>query len=62
MANNEMQTEYLNDNVLTYEAFSSDPCDPKWYWDAFNWFRESGEVLQYAASYHIPEVLLDDYK
>lgn len=49
-------------NVLTYEDFTSDPCDPKWYWGAFNRFRESGKVLQYAASYYIPEALLEDYK
>jgi hypothetical protein len=32
--------------------------DPSWYIPAFESFKKSGEKLQYAASYYIPEDLL----
>ncbi|CAA9196877.1 hypothetical protein ACHRVW_02855 [Flavobacterium collinsii] len=42
-------------DVITNEDFNS---DLKWYRKAFIKFKESGENLQYAASYKIPSELL----
>jgi len=41
-------------DVLTYEDYSTDPIDPKWYKKAFEKFKKDGKQLQYAASYFIP--------
>ncbi|MFH6992019.1 hypothetical protein [Flavobacterium sp. FlaQc-48] len=42
-------------DVMTAEDFNS---DPKWYRKAFLKFKESGENLQYSASYEISSDLL----
>lgn len=41
--------------VLTNEEFTKDPTDSNWYLKAFQKFKESGETLQYAASYYVPD-------
>lgn len=41
-------------NVLTYEDYSTEPTDPKWYKKAFEKFKKDEQQLQYAASYFIP--------
>ncbi|GAB2832533.1 hypothetical protein [Ferruginibacter profundus] len=46
--------------VLTYEEFTNDSTDPKWYMKAFESFKEDHEDLQYAATYYIPEKLFSD--
>lgn len=45
--------------VAVYEEFTNDPADPNWYTKAFERFKETKEELQYAASYYIPENLLE---
>jgi len=45
-------------DVAVCEEYNNDPADPDWYMTAFEKFRQTGEPLQYAASYHIPPELL----
>lgn len=45
-------------DVLTKEDFISS--QPNWYWQAFKRFKDRGIELQYAASYKISSVLLDN--
>jgi hypothetical protein len=46
-------------DVLTYEEFTNDSTDANWYIKAFEKFKADKEILQYAASYYIPEILLE---
>ena len=46
-------------DVAVCEEYNKDPADPDWYMTAFKKFRQTGEPLQYAASYHIPPELLE---
>jgi hypothetical protein len=45
--------------VVTYEMVTDMPTDPDWYMHAFEDFRKEGVNLQYAASYFVPEMLLN---
>lgn len=45
-------------HVEVHEDYSKDPTDSNWYFNSFKRFKETGETLQYAASYFIPEELL----
>lgn len=47
-------------DVKGYEDYSSDPTNPKWYRNAFDEFIKLGKELQYAASYYIPEELIEN--
>ena len=47
------QGEYFA--VSTYEDYTSDASDPKWYRKAFKEFTDLSIDLQYAASYHVPD-------
>ncbi len=40
----------------------NDPTDSDWYMKAFEDFKKDGENLQYAASYYVPEKLLNEIK
>jgi len=44
--------------VKLYDDYSSKPSDPSWYNKAFSEFVDTGEELQYSASYYVPEELL----
>ncbi len=48
--------------VETYESYTSDPTDPKWYMDCFKKFKKTGDSgpINYAASYYIPEKLMKE--
>lgn len=46
--------------VETYESYTSDPTDPKWYMNCFKKFKKRGDTIDYAASYFIPEKLLEE--
>jgi hypothetical protein len=41
--------------VKVHEQMIKDPTDAKWYEDALRDFKNSGEKLLYAATYHIPD-------
>jgi hypothetical protein len=43
-------------DVKTYESYSDNPMNPKWYQKAFDEFTAQKKTLQYAASYYIPEL------
>ena len=45
--------------AVVYESVTNDPKDPNWYIKAFEDFKKDGEDLQYAASYHVPDEILD---
>ena len=45
-------------SVTIYENYETSSTDPKWYKAAFQRFAKSGEELQYAATYFVPEDLL----
>jgi hypothetical protein len=46
-------------DVITVGKLGDEKCkDPNWYMTAFEKFKKRKEVLQYAASYYIPEKLL----
>ncbi len=45
--------------VLTYEMLTHDPTNPDWYMKVFEDIKNQEEDLQYAASYFIPEKLLN---
>lgn len=45
-------------NVKIHEEINAIPKDPNWYWEAFSEFKKTGEKLQYAATYEIPDILL----
>lgn len=45
--------------VLTFEDYGNKSTNPKWYWKAFRKFTEFGEELQYAATYDVPQELLE---
>jgi hypothetical protein len=47
-------------DVLTYEDFKSVPTDPKWYNQAFKKFRDENLNLLYAATYEIPNHLINE--
>lgn len=47
-------------NVETVEEYQTECTDSNWYLKSFYKFMESGEILQYAASYYIPESLLEN--
>jgi hypothetical protein len=49
-------------DVVTYEALSNNPVDPTWYLKVFEDFKATGDTLQYAASYYVPEDLLKEMK
>ena len=38
----------------TFEDYKTYPQDPEWYFTAFNKFKQTGEDLQYSASYYVP--------
>jgi len=42
-------------DVLCYESFSDDATDHNWYMQAFEKFKNTGEQLQYSATYFVPE-------
>jgi len=44
--------EYFD--VLCYESFSDGATDHNWYMQAFEKFKNTGEQLQYSATYFIP--------
>jgi hypothetical protein len=44
--------------VETYEAFTTDSTDSTWYLGSFKRFKETGDTIQYAATYHVPDKLL----
>jgi hypothetical protein len=51
--------EYYDCKVFeSYEDNYESAADPKWYRSVFEGFIVQGEVLQYAASYGVPEELL----
>lgn len=45
-------------NVSVYEDFTHDSTDSNWYIKVFESYKEEKENLQYAATYYIPERLL----
>ncbi len=45
-------------DVTVCEDFGKDPNDSNWYLQAFQDFKDTGESLQYAATYSIPDKLL----
>jgi len=47
-------------DVWTAEDFRGECTDPEWYWFAFKEFISRGIMLQYAASYYIPDNLLNE--
>ena len=47
-------------DVMVFEDFNTTPNDSKWYRKAFKEFQKRGEELQYAASYDLPEKLLEN--
>lgn len=49
-------------NVLVAEQFESYTGDSKWYWEAFKKFSDSGEILQYAATFSISDQLLNEHE
>ena len=46
-------------DVVTFDDYQTDCTDPNWYLTAFNDFKERGEALDYAATYYVPDHLLD---
>jgi hypothetical protein len=46
-------------DVLVAEDFNAVASNPKWYRKAFSQLKESGKGLMYAASFEIPENLLE---
>ncbi|ALD22707.1 hypothetical protein AM218_09640 [Hymenobacter sp. DG25A] len=44
--------------AVIYEEFTDDPKDPNWYIKVFEDFKKSGQELQYAASYFVPNEIL----
>ena len=44
--------------VVVYEDSGLDPTNPKWYRDAFKYFKDMKEDLQYSATYFIPDKIL----
>lgn len=46
--------------VEIFEDFSSSPTDSSWYFGSFKRFIDSGDLIEYAATYSIPERLLDE--
>lgn len=40
--------------VVVHEESGMDPTNPKWYRDAFKYFKDMEEDLQYSATYVIP--------
>jgi hypothetical protein len=49
-------------DVMGYEEFSSNPSDSHWYLDAFQKFKQAGEILQYSATYFVQDDLLKEIK
>jgi len=47
-------------DVETVEEYQTESTDSNWYMKSFQKFKERGEILQYAASYYIPESLLEN--
>lgn len=45
-------------DVLSFEDYNTTAIDPKWYRKAFFEFKKSAKPLFYAASYKVPEKLL----
>lgn len=45
--------------VITYEDSGMEKTNPNWYRDAFKYFKDLNEDLQYAASYFIPDNILN---
>lgn len=41
--------------VQTHEQVTGDPADSTWYEDSFRDFKNTGEALQYSATYYIPD-------
>lgn len=46
--------------VHVHEQLNADPSDSNWYEEAFSDFKNTGDKLQFSASYYIPENLLRD--
>jgi hypothetical protein len=46
--------------VETYEEYASDPTDSTWYLGSFDRFKKTGDTIQYAATYSIPDKLLSE--
>lgn len=46
--------------VQTHEQVPADPTDASWYERSFQDFKDTGEKLQYAATYYIREELIAD--
>jgi hypothetical protein len=44
--------------VQIHEQVTDDPADANWYEEAFQDFKKTGEKLQYAATYYIPDELV----
>ena len=51
-----MDGEYFS--VDTFESYNTQSEDPKWYFTAFEKFKQLKKPLQYSASYHVSEDLL----
>ena len=47
-------------DVEVFDDYDTSPDNPDWYFAAFQKFKDSGESLQYAASYEIPAKLLTE--
>ena len=53
---------YINNEYCDTEVFETNggkPCDPAWYRGAFESFRNYRSGLEYSATYHMPEELLE---
>ena len=46
--------------VETYEEFANDPTDASWYLNSFERFIKSGDLIQYSATYFIPDKLIKE--
>ncbi len=47
-------------DVISYEQYSTEPDDPKWYKRAFTRFRRKKKNLMYSATYVVPNELLSN--
>ncbi len=45
--------------VETYEEFATEPTDSTWYLGSFDRFKKTGDTIQYAATYYMPDKLLE---
>ena len=47
-------------DVVTFEMVTTEPTDSNWYEQVFANFKEADSNLQYAATYYVPDELLND--